>query len=75
MTTEFDYEDMTDEELAEICWRQAIENARVVLDLAERCREKFGKQLLTNAQEECFEKLALGGPLCDEELVLCNVNF
>jgi hypothetical protein len=64
---EFDYVDMTEaEELAEQALDDAMDHAKMTLQLSERCFLKFGKRLLSDTQKAYFEKLA-GGTLPDDE--------
>jgi type III secretory pathway component EscR len=64
---EFDYEEMTDEELAAQALDDAIEHAQITLQLSETCYRKFGKQLLSDAQKTYFENIANGKLPTDEE--------
>ena len=67
MTTEFDYEDMTDEQLADYYLQEAIKSAQITLQWAENCFQKFGKRTLSDVQKTYFEKLAKGELPTDEE--------
>lgn len=67
MTNEFDYEEMTDGELAAQALEDAIEHAQMTLQLSENCYRKFGKQLLSDAQKTYFENIANGKLPTDEE--------
>jgi hypothetical protein len=64
---EFDYVDMTDEELAEQAFDDAIEYAQITLQLSENCFRKFGKQLLSETQKSYFQNMANGILPTDEE--------
>ncbi len=64
---EFDYEDMTNEELAEYHLQEAVESAQITLQLSENCFRKFGKQLLTETQKAYMQKMASGVIPTDEE--------
>ncbi len=64
---DFDYVDMTDEELARQALNDAVESAQITLRMAETCYRKFGKQLLTETQKAYFQKLASGILPTDEE--------
>jgi 23S rRNA G2445 N2-methylase RlmL len=64
---DFDYEEMTDGELAAQALEDAIEHAQITLQLAENCYRKFGKQLLSDTQKSCFQKIASGILPSDEE--------
>ncbi len=64
---EFDYEDMTDEELAAQALEDAIEHAKITLQLSENCYRKFGKQILSETQKSYFQKMANGILPTDEE--------
>jgi hypothetical protein len=64
---EFNYEDMTGEELAEYHLREAVESAQITLQLSENCFRKFGKQLLTDTQKAYMQKMASGVIPTDEE--------
>ncbi len=64
---EFDYVDMTDEELAEQAFDDAVEHARITLQLSENCYRKFGKQLLSETQKSYFQNVANGILPTDEE--------
>jgi hypothetical protein len=64
---EFDYEDMTNEELAEYHLQEAVESAQITLQLSENCFRKFGTQLLTETQKAYFQKMASGVIPTDEE--------
>ena len=57
---EFDYEEMTDEQLAARASDDAIEHAQITLQLSENCYRRFGKQLLSDAQKMIFQKIADG---------------
>ncbi len=57
---EFDYVDMTDEELAEQAFNDAVEHAQITLQLSENCYRKFGKQLLSETQKRYFQNMANG---------------
>ncbi len=59
--------DMTDEELAAQALNEAIEHAKITLQLSENCYRKFGKQLLSELQKSYFEKMANGILPSDEE--------
>ncbi len=61
------YTDMTDEELAAQALNEAIEHAKITLQLSENCYRKFGKQLLTETQKSYFENMANGILPTDEE--------
>lgn len=75
---DFDYEEMTDEELttlalsderlAEIYLEKAREQADTTLLLAGNCYRRFGKQLLSDEQKQIFENMANGILPTDEEL-------
>ncbi len=73
MTTknELDYEDMTDEQLADYHLQEAVEHAKVTLQMAENCYQKFGKQILSDVQKSYFENMANGILPTDEE----QINF
>ncbi len=64
---EFDYEDMTNEELAEYNLQEAVKSAQITLQLSENCFRKFGTQLLTETQKAYFQKMASGVIPTDEE--------
>ena len=64
---EFDYVDMTDEELARQALNKAVESAKITLQMAENCYRKFGKQLLTQTQKAYFQNMANGILPTDEE--------
>jgi type III secretory pathway component EscR len=64
---EFDYVDMTDEELARQALNDAIESAQITLQLSENCYRKFGKQLLSETQKSYFENVANGILPTDKE--------
>jgi hypothetical protein len=64
---EFNYEEMTNEELARQALNDAVESAKITLRMAETCYQKFGKQLLTETQKTYFQKLASGILPTDEE--------
>jgi type III secretory pathway component EscR len=64
---EFDYVDMTDEELAARAFNDAVEHAKITLQLSENCYRKFGKQLLTDTQKTYFQNMANGILPTDEE--------
>ncbi len=68
---EFDYADMTDEELelelARQASNEAIEHAKTTLQMSENCYRKFGKQLLSETQKAYFENMANGILPTDEE--------
>ncbi len=64
---EFDYVDMTDEELARQALNDAVESAKITLRMAENCYRKFGKQLLSETQKAFFENMANGILPTDEE--------
>ncbi len=64
---EFDYEEMTDGELAAQALEAAIEHAEITLQLAENCYRKFGKQLLSDTQKTYFQNVANGILPTDEE--------
>jgi type III secretory pathway component EscR len=64
---EFDYVDMTDEELAAQAFNDAIEHAQITLQLSENCYRKFGKQLLSETQKSYFQNVANGILPTDEE--------
>ncbi len=57
---EFDYEDMTDEQLSAQALEAAIEHAQITLQLSENCYRKFGKQLLSDTQKAYFENMVNG---------------
>ncbi len=73
--SEFDYVDMTDEELTpqalkdaiQHALNEAIENAKITLQLSENCYRKFGKQLLSETQKSYFQNMANGILPTDEE--------
>ena len=64
---EFDYEDMTGEELADYHLREAFESAQITLQLSENCFRKFGKQILSETQKSYFQKIVSGILPTDEE--------
>ncbi len=64
---DFDYVDMTDEELADYYLQEAVESAQITLQLSENCFRKFGKQILSDTQKTYFQKLADGIIPTDEE--------
>ncbi len=64
---DFDYVDMTDEELAQQALNEAVESAKFTLQLSENCYRKFGKQLLSETQKSYFEKMANGILPSDQE--------
>ncbi len=64
---EFDYVDMTDEELADYHLQEAITHAKTTLRMAENCYRKFGKQLLSETQKSYFQNVANGILPTDEE--------
>ena len=64
---EFDYEEMTDEQLAARTLDDAIEHAQITLQLSENCYRKFGKQLLSDTQKTYFQNVANGILPTDEE--------
>jgi hypothetical protein len=64
---DFDYVDMTDEELADYHLQKAIAHAETTLQLSENCFRKFGKQILTETQKAYFQTLASGVIPTDEE--------
>jgi type III secretory pathway component EscR len=64
---EFNYVDMTDEELAQQALNEAVESAKVTLQMAENCYRRFGKQLLSETQKAYFENMANGIFPTDEE--------
>jgi type III secretory pathway component EscR len=64
---EFDYEEMTDEQLAAQALEDAIEHAQITLQLSENCYRKFGKQLLSDTQKAYFENMANGKLPTDQE--------
>ncbi len=64
---EFDYEEMTDGELAAQALEAAIEHAQITLQLSENCYRKFGKQLLSDTQKTYFQNVANGILPTDEE--------
>ena len=64
---EFDYVDMTDEELARQAVNEAIEHAKITLQMSENCERRFGKQLLSETQKAYFENMANGILPTDEE--------
>ncbi len=59
--------DMTEEEQAAQALNEAIEHAKITLQLSENCYRKFGKQLLSESQKSYFEKMANGILPSDEE--------
>ncbi len=65
---EFNYEEMTNEELARQALNDAIESAQITLQLSENCFRKFGKQLLSETQKSYLQKIASGILLTDEEM-------
>jgi hypothetical protein len=65
--SEFDYVDMTDEELAAQAFNDAVEHAQITLQLSENCYRKFGKQLLSETQKSYFQNMANGILPTDEE--------
>jgi len=68
---EFDYEDMTGEELADYHLREAFESAQITLQLSENCFRKFGKQLLSETQKSYFQKIVSGKlPTGEEEAAM-----
>ena len=64
---EFNYEEMTDGELAAQALEDAIEHAQITLQLSENCYRKFGKQLLSDTQKAYMQKMASGIIPTDEE--------
>ena len=65
---EFNYEEMTNEELARQAFNDAIESAQITLQLSENCFRKFGKQILSETQKSYLQKIASGILLTDEEM-------
>ncbi len=65
---EFDYVDMADEELARQALNEAVESAKITLQLSENCYRRFGKQLLSDEQKQIFENMASGILPTDEEM-------
>ena len=61
------YTGQTDEKLAAQALKEAIEHAKITLQLSENCYRKFGKQLLSESQKSYFEKMANGILPSDEE--------
>lgn len=72
MTNEFDYEDMTEEQIADFHLQEAIESAKLTLRMAETCFQKFGKQLLSDERKAIFQKIANGEFPNDEEMELMD---
>ncbi len=64
---DFDFEEMTNEELAEYHLQEAVESAQITLQLSENCFRKFGTQLLTDTQKAYMQKMASGVIPTDEE--------
>ncbi len=64
---EFDYVDMADEELARQASNEAVEHAKITLQMAANCYRRFGKQLLTETQKAYFQNMANGILPTDEE--------
>ncbi len=69
-----EYEDMTDEQLADYHLEEAVDHAKTTLELNERCYKKFGKQMLSDIQKSYFEKQASGILPTDEEQIEMNVE-
>ena len=65
---EFNYEDMTGEELADYHLQKAIAHAETTLQLSENCFRKFGKQLLSETQKSYFQNVANGILPTDAEM-------
>ncbi len=65
--TEFDFENMSEEQLADWHLNEAVKNAKVTLQLNENCYLRFGEQILSDVQKTYFEKMANGIFPTDEE--------
>jgi hypothetical protein len=66
------YTDLTDEELAAQALNEAIEHAKITLQLSENCYRKFGKQIMSDAQIEIFQTMAKGILPTDAEMEIMN---
>jgi hypothetical protein len=71
---EFDYVDMSDEQLAAQALEDAIENTKITLQLSENCYRRFGEQILSNTQKAYFEKIVRSGniPTDEEQAAMKN---
>jgi hypothetical protein len=65
---EFNYEEMTNEELAAKALRRAMNHAQITLQLSENCYRKFGERIISDEQTAIFKKIASGILLTDEEM-------
>ncbi len=72
---ELEYIDVTDEQLADYHLKEAIEHAKLTLQMAERCYQKFGKQLLSDTQKNFFEKVASGILPNDDEHIDVGIEM
>ncbi len=72
---ELEYIDITDEQLADYHLKEAIEHAQLTLQMAERCYQKFGKQLLSDTQKNFFEKVASGVLPNDDEHIDVGIEM
>ena len=66
---EFDYVDMTDEQLAQQALNEAVESAKITLQMSENYYRKFGKQSLTETQKAFVENMANGILPSNEEQI------
>jgi hypothetical protein len=66
---EFDYVDMANEEieLTRQALNEAVDHAKITLQLSENCYRRFGEQLLTETQKAYFQNMANGILPTDEE--------
>jgi len=64
--------DLSDDLLAEISLKKAVESAKLALEMNERCYRKFGKKMMTAAQTEIFQKMAKGVFPTDDEMEFLN---
>ena len=71
---EFYYQDMTDEQLADYHLKEAMEAAKMTLQMAERCEQKFGKNLLSDIQKSYFQNMANGILPTDEEQIAFDIE-
>jgi len=74
MTNEFEFEGMTDEQLADYHLQKAIEHANATLRMNENCYQKFDKQLLSETQKNYFENIAKGILPTDEEQIAFDIE-